>query len=261
MVGVCLSVRTAYESHFFIIRLESVYLTLFPTRKGIKMSDPEAQTDPNEHDEINAINARRADLDLPQSTGTDTIGLALSGGGIRSAVFNLGLIRALAKKELLRKFDYLSTVSGGGYVGAMLERLYQALDPLLSTFSGKLDHIKKVTNPLPGDDITFGKYQPHLFQGPIHLITCCINQTVDDRSRNYNADRKGIALTVSAFGAETGTQRPSLSKPVTGSHTFALGRYFGGSSGNRYGVTHLSGAGVSAFPDWWQAGVLVAQPG
>ena len=42
------------------------------------------------------------------------VGLALSGGGIRSATFNLGVLQALAKYGLLRKFDYLSTVSGGG---------------------------------------------------------------------------------------------------------------------------------------------------
>jgi hypothetical protein len=47
-------------------------------------------------------------------------GLALSGGGIRSAVFCLGVIQALAKNNVLRRFDYLSTVSGGGYIGASL---------------------------------------------------------------------------------------------------------------------------------------------
>jgi hypothetical protein len=44
-------------------------------------------------------------------------GLALSGGGVRSATFNLGLLQALAAAGKLRSFDYLSTVSGGGYAG------------------------------------------------------------------------------------------------------------------------------------------------
>jgi Patatin-like phospholipase len=43
--------------------------------------------------------------------------LCLSGGGIRSATFGLGVIQGLARKNLLDKFDYLSTVSGGGYIG------------------------------------------------------------------------------------------------------------------------------------------------
>ena len=46
--------------------------------------------------------------------------LCLSGGGIRSASFALGVIQALARFGVLERFDYLSTVSGGGYVGSWL---------------------------------------------------------------------------------------------------------------------------------------------
>src|SRR5271165_364118 len=48
------------------------------------------------------------------------VGLAFSGGGIRSATFNLGILQALARQRLLRAFDYVSTVSGGGYIGGWL---------------------------------------------------------------------------------------------------------------------------------------------
>ena len=47
-----------------------------------------------------------------------TAGLAFSGGGIRSATFNLGFLQGAAALGLLKQFDYLSTVSGGGYIGA-----------------------------------------------------------------------------------------------------------------------------------------------
>jgi hypothetical protein len=46
------------------------------------------------------------------------IGLAFSGGGIRSATFNLGILQGMARRGLLKHVDYLSTVSGGGYIGA-----------------------------------------------------------------------------------------------------------------------------------------------
>ncbi|MGH7535647.1 MAG: hypothetical protein ACREMG_08675, partial [Gemmatimonadales bacterium] len=46
--------------------------------------------------------------------------LCLSGGGIRSATFGLGVVQELAKKGLLGEFHYLSTVSGGGYLGGWL---------------------------------------------------------------------------------------------------------------------------------------------
>lgn len=46
--------------------------------------------------------------------------LCISGGGIRSATFALGVIQKLAALKLLDKFHYLSTVSGGGYIGSWL---------------------------------------------------------------------------------------------------------------------------------------------
>ena len=46
--------------------------------------------------------------------------LCFSGGGIRSATFNLGILQGLARHNLLDKFHYLSTVSGGGYIGSWL---------------------------------------------------------------------------------------------------------------------------------------------
>jgi len=53
-------------------------------------------------------------------TEQDLVGLAISGGGIRSATFGLGVLERLREIDLLRRVDYLSTVSGGGYIGAWL---------------------------------------------------------------------------------------------------------------------------------------------
>jgi hypothetical protein len=50
---------------------------------------------------------------LPQKRSA----ICFSGGGIRSATFGLGILQGLARHGLLDKFDYLSTVSGGGYIG------------------------------------------------------------------------------------------------------------------------------------------------
>ena len=90
--------------------------------------------------EAQRIKARRRELD---TAGEDepAFGLALSGGGIRSATFALGVLQGLAQtsapsnvpakdldtepqKSLLARFDYLSTVSGGGYIGAFLGSLF-----------------------------------------------------------------------------------------------------------------------------------------
>jgi hypothetical protein len=50
----------------------------------------------------------------------DATGLCLSGGGIRSATFCLGIVQVLARLGMLHQLDYLSTVSGGGYLGSFL---------------------------------------------------------------------------------------------------------------------------------------------
>jgi len=55
------------------------------------------------------------------------IGLALSGGGIRSATFSLGVLQALSRQRLVPHLDYLSTVSGGSYIGSFFGALY--VDP------------------------------------------------------------------------------------------------------------------------------------
>src|SRR5579862_8222104 len=64
---------------------------------------------------------RNKDANIPVEESLT--GLAFSGGGIRSATFNLGVLQGLAESKLLRQFDYISTVSGGGYIGGWLAAL------------------------------------------------------------------------------------------------------------------------------------------
>src|ERR1043165_3371519 len=83
--------------------------------------------------EIEEINHRRTTLGQPTvaqnkaeggpSPKLGLIGLCLSGGGIRSACFNLGVLQAAAECGILSRIDYLSTVSGGGYIGGCLSTI------------------------------------------------------------------------------------------------------------------------------------------
>jgi hypothetical protein len=57
------------------------------------------------------------------TTENNLVGLACSGGGIRSASFWLGVIQHLICHQLFSKIDYLSTVSGGGYIGSCISAL------------------------------------------------------------------------------------------------------------------------------------------
>ena len=70
--------------------------------------------------EAEEIAARRRNYGLATPADVDAVGLALSGGGIRSATFCLGVVQALAARGLMKDFDYLSTVSGGGYTGSFI---------------------------------------------------------------------------------------------------------------------------------------------
>ena len=78
---------------------------------------------------VNSINAAEADAVLCRRKKYDldlepknAVGLALSGEGIRSATFCLGAVQVLADRGLLKDVDFLSTVSGGGYIGTFLTR-------------------------------------------------------------------------------------------------------------------------------------------
>ncbi len=53
-----------------------------------------------------------------QSSLPQNIGLALSGGGYRAAVFHLGLLSYLNRVDLLKQVKMISTVSGGTFTGA-----------------------------------------------------------------------------------------------------------------------------------------------
>lgn len=80
--------------------------------------------------ELEAINSRRdrnGRQQVPVEPGAfkvtaenGLVGLALSGGGVRSAAFCLGALQGLESRQIIRSVDYLSTVSGGGYTGATL---------------------------------------------------------------------------------------------------------------------------------------------
>lgn len=62
-------------------------------------------------------------LPKEEEVADSLIGLSFSGGGIRSATTNLGIAQALSRMGILRLVDYLSTVSGGGYIGGCLSSL------------------------------------------------------------------------------------------------------------------------------------------
>lgn len=70
--------------------------------------------------EAKEVCKRRKEHHLNTGPDINAVGMGLSGGGIRSATFSLGVIQVLASRDLLKEVDFLSTVSGGGYTGSFL---------------------------------------------------------------------------------------------------------------------------------------------
>ncbi len=110
----------------------------------------------------------RGDADN-QDDSENLTGLALSGGGIRSATFSLGIMQALAGHGLLRKVDYLSTVSGGGYIGSAITWLTSTLAQEKATNNQTDDEPKAFSNgrhdfPFGTDDPRPGTQQKATFK-------------------------------------------------------------------------------------------------
>lgn len=72
------------------------------------------------------LQARRARVQ--EDPDAPVAGVCLSGGGIRSASFNLGVLQGLSTSGLLRRTDYLSTVSGGGFIGSCFTTLVRHVE-------------------------------------------------------------------------------------------------------------------------------------
>lgn len=89
--------------------------------------------------------------------------VCLSGGGIRSASYALGALQGLARCGVLQKFDYLSTVSGGGYVGSWLSCWIQRHR---NGLSGVVDELREYAQQEPGDRTRKLESEP----GPIRFL-------------------------------------------------------------------------------------------
>ncbi len=107
--------------------------------------NPEMLT--KEHDEI--VKRRNKVFGTDNADAGNVVGLAISGGGIRSATFALGVVECLAEKGVLPAVDYLSTVSGGGYLGSFLSSYLNSEFPAVGPGANQLPFKKVENNEAP----------------------------------------------------------------------------------------------------------------
>lgn len=91
--------------------------------------------------------------ETPADLEQTKFGLALSGGGIRSATINVGFLKALNECRILEKADYLSTVSGGGYTGAYVQGTLKQSKSFKSLFVPEhIERFRKVASKYMSPD-------------------------------------------------------------------------------------------------------------
>jgi hypothetical protein len=127
--------------------------------------------------------------------------VVLTGSNLQ--LINRSSLHAFYRSRIARTYVSVGNSPGGQQANGPVRF---PVSPLKSKSPGNANNVEKLTELLDGDDIALPDYAPHHHGGPIHLINCCINQTIDDRTDTYNADRKGVYLTVSSLGLETGTK-------------------------------------------------------
>ncbi len=109
-----------------------------PARSGRRKADLPGTIKIGNTNEDLEIGPANYDDVIARAHNAQLAGLAFSGGGIRSATFNLGILQALAERKMLGDFDYLSTVSGGGYIGAWFSAWLKREEGNLDTVSDAL---------------------------------------------------------------------------------------------------------------------------
>lgn len=122
-----------FPLRFRKLQVHNLYLTgsCFMTRFQSPLSDfpaYDAQENSVIASEADFLKKRRETCQLPiladaPGQWPDLAGICLSGGGIRSATLSLGLVQRLISEKIMHRFDYLSSVSGGGFFSACFTSL------------------------------------------------------------------------------------------------------------------------------------------
>ncbi len=120
------------------------------------------------------LEQRRKVNKISPEEAEDTWGICISSGGVRSSILSLGFIQSLIKHNFFRRFDYISTLGGGGFIAGCLTSLLTGsksasgkfgvnpqnspfnqgtkqpiVNPNMPTAEQQLEHLKKSRGYLP----------------------------------------------------------------------------------------------------------------
>jgi hypothetical protein len=112
---------------------------------------------------------------------------ALALGGILSVIFG-------------RAFDFLNYSALQDAYGARISRTFLGASNPARIFADPSEEGRDVQLVHPDDDIAFDQYHPEANGGPLHLISMCVNETIDAASQRGVPERKGLPMCVGPCG-------------------------------------------------------------
>lgn len=119
---------TPNERPGWLKRTFSAFKRFFSGKEAPLQPPPTAWFSDVLEEELAYIRRRRYGHEPARGVHRSLVGVAFSGGGIRSATTNLGVLQALSKMGILQMTDYICTVSGGGFIGSCLSSLLSLED-------------------------------------------------------------------------------------------------------------------------------------
>lgn len=120
--------------------------------KELNFSKTKNESTEQENLESNDINDFTPFDPFKKAQDMKLMGIAFSGGGIRSASFNLGVLQRLASLNTLHRFDYISSVSGGGYIATWFNSWIKR--------AGSLSKVSDRLNPYKSSDPLADEVRP-----------------------------------------------------------------------------------------------------
>ena len=129
--------------------------------------------------------------------GHGLVGLAFSGGGIRSATINLGIAQALHQRGVFDHVDYMSTVSGGGYLGSSISTLMRK-KRFVSEVDGRV-HLGEIQDGMQRVEVVSDEVGAREYRVP-----CTIQLDVQE---GQQVSRGDSLITIRALSAPRGSLR------------------------------------------------------
>jgi hypothetical protein len=117
---------------------------------------------------------------------------------------------SLVVSVLLGTHECMSFINRSSPLGIYADRLARAFLGAVNPARRTHPEGRNITRVVPGDDVLLADYAPHAAGGPLHIINCSVNETVDVASQRGQRDRQAEIMAVGPGGVSIATMWHSL---------------------------------------------------